>query len=81
MLININDDRFFAYNILCTSVQMIFLIEKPVSNSALLKGMIIDKEYRRFNLGNLRCSKVRKILSQEAKTFRYFKDYFNVLDH
>ena len=60
MLININDDRCFTDNMLRTSVQMIFMIEKPLSHSALLTVMIIDEEYRRFNLGNLSCSKVQK---------------------
>ena len=68
MLININDDICFTDNMLRKSVQIIFMIEKPLSHSALLIGTIIDEEYRRFNLGNLSCSKVWKILSQEADT-------------
>ena len=47
---------------------MMFMIEKLHSHSALLTGMIIDEEYRCFNLGNLSCSKVWKILSQEEDT-------------
>ena len=68
MLISINDDRCFTDNMLRTSVEIIFIIEKPRSHSALFTGMMIDEEYRRFNLGNLSYSKVRKILSQEADT-------------
>ena len=53
-----------------TSVSMVFIIEKPLSHSALLTGMIIDEEYRLFNLGNLSYSKVRK----------YHKKRINVLN-